>query len=75
MWSAKPSGLPLQREAEPGKALLHTVDQRGDTVMAVALHDRIAVADLFGEGRLEQRLAPARVGLVPGARCSFRRSC
>ncbi|CCV09925.1 hypothetical protein MESS4_120046 [Mesorhizobium sp. STM 4661] len=58
--------LAFQREAKAGKALLHAVDEGGDALMAVALHDRIAVADILGEGRLKQGLAAGGVTLVPG---------
>ena len=37
-----------------------------DASMAVTLHDRVAIADVLGEGRFEQRLAAGRIALVPG---------
>ena len=55
----EPVRLSLEREAERGKALLDAVDQRGDSVVALALHERIAVADTRGESRLEAGLAAA----------------
>ena len=71
MWFSNPSGCPFRAKRNAGEALLHAVDQRGDAVVAVALHDRIAVADAPGESRLEARLAPARVGFVPGRNVVF----
>ena len=51
--------LTLEREAKRRESAAGRRRSAPRPVMAVALHDRIAVADVFGEGRLEQDLPAA----------------
>src|SRR5690606_7203442 len=58
--------ISFQREAEAGKLLLHAFDQRGEPAMAVALHDRVTIADVAGKGGFQIGLARFGIGFVPG---------
>ncbi|VTZ62024.1 hypothetical protein EMEDMD4_320050 [Sinorhizobium medicae] len=61
----------IESEAEARELVLDASDHRGDSLAAIALHDRVAVADVGGEGLLDEDVAPSRIGFVPGGDVGF----